>query len=53
VYKNSHKFNNRSQIFKDHSQRFNDRSKSRGKSRPKTNITCFHYNEPVHVIKDC
>ena len=46
IYKNSQKFNNCS-------QRFNDCSKSRGKSRPKTNITCFHCNKLGHVIKDC
>ena len=46
MYKNSQKFNNRS-------KRCNDHIKSRGKSKPKTNITCFHCNKPGHVIKDC
>jgi len=35
-----------SQRFIDCSQRFNDHSKSRGKSRPKKDIICFHCNKP-------
>ena len=30
-----------------------DDSKGRSKSRPRRNITCFHYNKPRHMKREC